>query len=222
METDTCETEQTVSFKTGWCVWRWGGIHKLAICWRSFLQESRQGSQFHKIHNDIGAMPVATSARTPSLVQPTSGLHRFGFCRTFEGHHGWGDRPHCAFDLSKSCRGFRFKLVIYVFRMYRAVDSAGKKVRKKGFERYSSFLRTSGGCFWLDLQNLSSSPLSDHEWSPGLWGSNNADIWAILRNFPPQNSASSLGWCHIMTPAHCFVKRLSLQDFPVKISLMIS
>ena len=53
-----------------------------------FLQESRQGSQFHKIHNDIGAMPVATSARTPSLVQPTSGLHRFGFCRTFEGHHG--------------------------------------------------------------------------------------------------------------------------------------
>ena len=47
-----------------------------------FLQESRKGSQFHRIHNDIGAMPVATVEHTPQLVQHSAGLHRFGFHRS--------------------------------------------------------------------------------------------------------------------------------------------
>ena len=44
-----------------------------------WLQEVKRGSQFHRIHNDIGAMPVAYRSDTPTLVQPTMGLHRFGF-----------------------------------------------------------------------------------------------------------------------------------------------
>ncbi len=44
-----------------------------------WLQEHRQGSHFHRIQNDIGAMPVAAHSETPSLTPHSSGLHRFGF-----------------------------------------------------------------------------------------------------------------------------------------------
>ena len=49
-----------------------------------WMQETRRGSHFHRIQNDIGSMPVATQSDTPSLVPHYVGLHRFGF----------GGRPH--------------------------------------------------------------------------------------------------------------------------------